>query len=74
MLRLVLSGSDPGDHHQVRNTQLEKEARELRAESASLQDDLERSKHEAVSNERVLPSPPANLPSTPAACSRMHCT
>ena len=45
---------------QVRNTQLDKEARELRAETTSMQETLDRVKHEAVSGEKArLPSPPA---------------
>ena len=43
---------------QVRNTQLEKEARELRVENAGLQDEADRSRQEAVSSERVRHSRP----------------
>ncbi len=38
---------------QIRNTQLEKEALELRAENATLQQAVEHSAHAAVSNEKV---------------------
>ena len=38
---------------QVRNTQLNKEARELRAENMSMQETLEHVKHEAVSGEKA---------------------
>ena len=38
---------------QIRNVQLEKEARELRAENATLQQAAEQAAHAAVSNEKV---------------------
>ena len=43
---------------QVRNGQLEKEARELRAENATLQSQADKAKHSAESGEKVSIAPP----------------
>ena len=63
-----------GGNHQGRNTQLEKEARELRVENAGLQEETERSRLEAVSSERVRRCRPDWVPCPCPACRTPKCS